>query len=119
MTKLFVYGTLLSEEPNHRVLRGARCLGAARTPPRFTMVDLGTFPGVVAEGATAIVGELYEVDAPTLAALDRLEGHPRFFRRTRIALDDGTEVESYLLTPEQVEARPSIASGNWRSGRKD
>ena len=30
----------------------------------------------------------------TLAALDRLEGHPRFYRRTRIALDDGSLVQA-------------------------
>ena len=48
-----------------------------------------------------------------------LEGHPRFYRRTRIALDDGSLVQTYLLTPEQVEGRPVIASGNWRSRRKE
>ena len=62
---------------------------------------------------------MYEVDEATLAALDRLEGHPRFYRRTRIALEDGAAVETYLLPPEQVEGRPVIASGNWRSRRKE
>ncbi|WP_408890098.1 gamma-glutamylcyclotransferase [Myxococcus faecalis] len=55
----------------------------------------------------------------TLDALDRLEGYPRFYRRTRISLDDGALVETYLLTPEQVEGRPVIVSGNWRSRRKE
>jgi transposase InsO family protein/gamma-glutamylcyclotransferase (GGCT)/AIG2-like uncharacterized protein YtfP len=67
----------------------------------------------------AVVGEVYEVDAATLAALDRLEGHPRFYRRARIALADGAHVETYLLTPEQVEGRRVIVSGNWRSRRKE
>ena len=70
-------------------------------------------------GAYAVAGEVYEVDEATLAALDRLEGHPRFYRRTRIALEDGAAVETYLLPPEQVEGRPVIASGNWRSRRKE
>ncbi len=56
---------------------------------------------------------------PTLAALDRLEGHPRFYRRTRIALEDGAAVETYLLAPEQVEGRPVIDSGSWRARRKE
>ena len=66
-----------------------------------------------------MAGEVYEVDQATLAALDRLEGHPRFYRRTRIALEDGAAVETYLLAPEQVEGRPVIDSGNWRSRRKE
>ena len=40
-------------------------------------------------------------------------------RRTRIALEDGAAVETYLLAPEQVEGRPVIDSGNWRARRKE
>jgi gamma-glutamylcyclotransferase (GGCT)/AIG2-like uncharacterized protein YtfP len=117
-TRVFVYGTLLAGEPNHRVLTGARLVAKARTEAAFELRDLGPFPGLV-RGAHAVVGEVYEVDEVTLAALDRLEGHPRFYRRTRIALDDGSLVQTYLLPPEQVEGRPVIASGNWRSRRKE
>lgn len=118
-TRVFVYGTLLAGEPNHRVLTGARLVAKARTEAAFELRDLGPFPGLVRGGAHAVVGEVYEVDEATLAALDRLEGHPRFYRRTRIALEDGAAVETYLLAPEQVEGRPVIASGNWRSRRKE
>lgn len=118
-TRVFVYGTLLAGEPNHRVLTGARLVAKARTEPAFELRDLGPFPGLVSGGAHAVAGEVYEVDEATLAALDRLEGHPRFYRRTRIALDDGSLVQTYLLPPEQVEGRPVIASGNWRSRRKE
>ncbi|MEZ4323566.1 MAG: gamma-glutamylcyclotransferase family protein, partial [Polyangiales bacterium] len=88
-TRVFVYGTLLAGEPNHRVLAGARLVANARTQPAFELRDLGPFPGLVSGGAHAVAGEVYEVDEATLAALDRLEGHPRFYRRTRIALEDG------------------------------
>jgi len=60
-------------------------------------------------------GEVYEVGAATLVALDRLEGHRRFYERTVIALDDGTEVYAYLLRAEQVRGRPQIPTGDWRS----
>lgn len=118
-TRVFVYGTLLAGEPNHRLLTGARLVAEARTKPAFELRDLGAFPGLVSGGAHAVAGEVYEVDEATLAALDRLEGHPRFYRRTTIALEDGAAVETYLLAPEQVEGRPVIASGNWRSRRKE
>lgn len=49
-------------------------------------------------GETAVVGEVYNVDVVTLAAPDRLEGHPRFYRRRSIRLDDGDEVLAYLLS---------------------
>jgi gamma-glutamylaminecyclotransferase len=37
------------------------------------------------------------VDEPTLAALDRLEGHPRFYQRRPVRLDGGGKVLACLL----------------------
>jgi gamma-glutamylaminecyclotransferase len=119
MRRVFVYGSLLAGEPNHGVLRGATLIAEARTAAEFALHDLGAFPGMVAGGADVIAGEIYEVDDDTLAALDRLEGHPRFYRRTPITLADGTLVETYLLTRAQVEGRPVVASGSWRAHRKE
>lgn len=115
MTRVFVYGTLLSGEPNHRLLAAAPFVGPALSAPVFSLVDLGPFPALVEGGAGAVVGEVYEVDRPTLARLDLLEGHPRFYKRHRIALDDGSHVETYVLSPEQVAGRPVIGSGSWRA----
>ena len=64
-------------------------------------------------GETAVVGEVYDVDAVTLAALDRLEGHPRFYRRRPIRLDDGDEVLAYLLSPSLFRGQPRRPSGDW------
>lgn len=119
LTRVFVYGTLLAGEGNHRLLRRARFVSTAKTPPAFELRDLGYYPGMVLGGAYAVVGEIYEVDAPTLAELDRLEGHPSFYQRTSITLEDGENVESYLLTPEKVRRQPIIASGSWRAYRKE
>lgn len=118
-TRVFVYGTLLTGERNHRLLQNAKLVAMGRTKPAFELRDLGLFPALVRGGDHAVVGEVYEVDMATLAALDLLEGHPRFYRRTRIVLDDGAVVQTYLLTPQQVEGRPVIVSGNWRSRRKE
>jgi gamma-glutamylcyclotransferase (GGCT)/AIG2-like uncharacterized protein YtfP len=101
------------------VLRGATLVGAARTEASFALHDLGAFPGMVDGGADAITGEVYEVDVETLARLDALEGHPRFYRRTPIALADGSFVETYLLTRAQVEGRPVVTTGSWRAHRKE
>jgi gamma-glutamylaminecyclotransferase len=124
-TFVFVYGSLRKGEFNHRLLAvpGARLVIAkARTEPGYELRDLGAFPGMVRGGAGAVIGEVYEVDEATLAALDRLEGHPRFYSRTRIALRDleaGAAVEAYLLRPEQVVGKPLVISGDWRAHRRD
>jgi gamma-glutamylcyclotransferase (GGCT)/AIG2-like uncharacterized protein YtfP len=117
--RVFVYGTLLSGEPNHRLLVGAELVGEARTEPAFDLVNLGAFPAMVPGGGTAVAGEVYEVDPPTLDALDRLEGHPRFYRRHAVRLHDGDEVLAYLLTQDQARGRPRITSGDWRRVRKE
>jgi gamma-glutamylcyclotransferase (GGCT)/AIG2-like uncharacterized protein YtfP len=110
-----VYGTLLGGEPNHRLLAEAERICEATTAPRFQLHDLGAYPGLVRGGTQAVAGEVYAVGEATLAALDRLEGHPRFYRRTSIVLDDRRRVQSYLLTREQVDGCPVIASGSWRA----
>ena len=117
--RVFVYGTLLSGEPNHRLLAGVEFVGDARTEPVFDLVSLGAFPAMVPGGGIAVAGEVYEVDRMTLAALDRLEGYPHFYRRLAVYLDDGADVLAYILTPDQVRGRPRITSGDWRRERKD
>ncbi|WP_394830248.1 gamma-glutamylcyclotransferase [Pendulispora rubella] len=112
MNRLLVYGTLLSGQPNARWLRGARFIGQARTEPGFRLHDLGAYPGLVAGGSTAVIGEVYEVGARTLAVLDAFEGDE--YHRERIVLDDGLCAETYLLAPDVAAGFPLIASGDWR-----
>jgi gamma-glutamylaminecyclotransferase len=118
LARVFVYGTLLRGEINHHHLASAPLLRDAQTPPAFTLHDLGHCPGLVRGGTHVVVGELYAVDEPTLAALDRLEGHPRFYLRTLVDLDAGAAALTYLLRPAQVEGTPIIASGSWRGRRQ-
>ena len=104
-TRVFVYGTLLKEEPNHRVLRTARFIARARTAPRFTLLNMGPFPGMLDEGNSTIEGEVYDVTEPILRALDRLESHPHFFRRQWITLGDRSHAQAYLLRAERRFAK--------------
>ena len=117
--QVFVYGTLLRGEPNHRLLAGSPLVGEARTEPAFELVSLGPYPALVGGGATSVKGEIYEVDMATLAALDRLEGHPSFYQQKRIRLESGEEALAYLLPKDQANGRPRIESGDWRRERKE
>jgi gamma-glutamylcyclotransferase (GGCT)/AIG2-like uncharacterized protein YtfP len=111
---LFVYGTLLPGEPSHALLDGAHELGPARTPPSYSLIDLGPYPALIAGGSTAVVGALYEMPAAILAPIDVHEEVPTLFKRRRIALADGQEAETYLLDADQVRGRRRIRSGDWR-----
>lgn len=74
--KIFVYGTLLEGQGNHRAfLSNARKFGEYTTEPEFTMLHLGGFPGVVPEGETAVIGEVYEVTEEEFRHVDSLEGY--------------------------------------------
>lgn len=118
-TLVFVYGTLLRGECNHRLLRSARLVCAAITAPRYLLVDLGAFPAMLDTGRTAVRGEVYACDASTLAALDRLEGHPRFYERRTVSLARGpANTEAYFLNSQRRDAQP-IRTGDWRAHRAD
>jgi gamma-glutamylcyclotransferase (GGCT)/AIG2-like uncharacterized protein YtfP len=112
---LFVYGTLLPGEPGHSLLDGARALGPAKTAPAFDLVDLGPYPALVAGGRTSVVGELFEVSAATLAAIDVHEEHPVLFKRIAIPLEGGAQAHAYTLEPHQTTGRRRIRSGDWRA----
>ena len=117
--RVFVYGTLLSGEPNHRLLSGARLIRRAKTPARYRFASLGPFPGMARGGRVSVHGEVYEVTSAELADLDRLEGHPRFYKRQVIRLSDDDEVLAYLLEQRQIEGRPTIPSGDWRQAAEE
>jgi gamma-glutamylcyclotransferase (GGCT)/AIG2-like uncharacterized protein YtfP len=118
---VFVYGTLKRGEGNHHWLRGATCLGRRRLAG-VHLHDLGPYPKAVrADGSagdpldptTCLHGELYLVEDPGLARLDRLEGVPHDYDRHRVRLTDGEFAWAYLGRPEQVSGLPLVPFGDW------
>ncbi len=110
---VFVYGTLLRGEVNHGLLEGAEWVGEHRTEPRFTLVRLGAYPGLINAGHTAIAGELYRIDRAGLRALDVLEDYPRLYDRCLLRTRFG-RAWTYLYRGS-VRDRPRIPSGDWRA----
>lgn len=120
MARVLVYGSLLTGLHNHGRLEGSRLIGPARTAEHaFLMIDMGRFPGVIVAAGPAraqVVGEVYEVDGPTLASLDALEGHPHFYRREEVRLANRTWAWMYLLhRPGRVRNAPLVPGNDWRS----
>lgn len=75
MHRVFVYGTLKRGFENHGLLGASTFIDEASTLTPYRMLD-GKFPVLRDAGPDrmCIAGELYDVDAQTLKALDELEG---------------------------------------------
>ncbi|MEO6003355.1 MAG: gamma-glutamylcyclotransferase family protein [Opitutus sp.] len=117
---VFVYGTLKRGGSNHSFMSGQINRGDARTMPGFSLIDLGDYPGLVADSANedGVSGEVWSVDLDCLSRLDDLEGVSEgLYRRERVVLrssfgDEPVETYVYALN---VVGRPVIADGIWRT----
>lgn len=133
MTLILVYGSLKRGGRLHHALEGSDFIGPA-VALGFAMYDLGAFPGIVPHPQrSSIRGELYSVDADTLADLDRIEGTPSLYRREETevyfratrsgrwdgvpspapSVQDGVQVYVYNGTPPEEDRIPT---GEWPVG---
>ena len=115
MTRVFVYGTLKQGGSNHSFLAGQKFLGAAHTPPGFTLYSLGDYPGMVraADDQAGVTGEVWAVDDACLAKLDELEGvdeglYERVTLQLAVPFAD-QPVETYLYLRD-LKGRTAIGS---------
>jgi len=113
MTRVFVYGTLRRGESNHHLLATAVFVCEARTTPDYTLFALDGHPGMGVGGTTGVIGELYDVDTTTLAALDELEGYPGWYDRRAVSLENGIHALAYILPARFTTGRAVIADGDW------
>jgi gamma-glutamylcyclotransferase (GGCT)/AIG2-like uncharacterized protein YtfP len=96
---LFVYGTLKSGQPANPHLAGATLVGPAKTAPHFRLFDMGWHPAMVRDDAAgqAVEGEVWDVPAGMISALDEYESVPEGFVRQIIDVPGmNGVVQSYL-----------------------
>ncbi len=117
-TLVFVYGSLMGGFHNHDLLRGSIFMGAATLPGKFQMISCGGFPMVVHdEDGGPVKGELWSVPNSTIPRLDRLEGHPHFYKRDTYPVVTENQ-ESHLAwayigqSERQIEGDPRIVPNN-------
>ena len=121
--RVFVYGTLrppLADTPADdsryypkvapyvQVASSAKLLEGA-------LYDLGAYPAA-RPGADIVQGDLLTVEPEALTIMDRIEGHPAFFRRARVIVQsEAGPVEAWIYwAPEDlVFGRHRIAGGDW------
>ncbi len=121
MLRLFVYGTLKKGFHNHHFLKNAKFIDTGII--QGNLLHLGGFPGLIVSKSDKdyVQGELYEIAEETLPALDRLEGHPDFFRRLEGIVyldgDDRREKHTCLVYQFQPMMDPedylTIWTGKW------
>lgn len=111
---VFVYGSLLTGLGNHRLMEGGEFITDGEVHDA-AMYSLGGFPGVV-HGVGTIKGELWEVSAAQEVALDRLEGHPTFYKREPVTVhtDTGEHTAWMYIYQGDVRSMPRVDSGSWR-----
>jgi len=114
MIKFFTYGTFRRGECRHYILQKfvKEFSGITTTAPKYRLVNLGSFPGILEGGTNHIVGEVYYIEDDALPMLDMIESHPSFFLRTNIELSDGSTAIAYIF-PHNVESNKDISSGDW------
>jgi gamma-glutamylcyclotransferase (GGCT)/AIG2-like uncharacterized protein YtfP len=119
MHKVFVYGTLKRGYGNNALINKSKVISLKVNAPGINLYSSGPLPFAARGNGTAI-GELYEVDDIVLAKLDKLEGHPVFYKRekTKVQLASG-EVEAWIyLCDKYAKQNLLIQSGEWEYDSK-
>lgn len=118
MVRFFICGSALKGHPDHKNLREARFIGAAKTAPKYRMhsVKDGWHPGIyeVSDGGVSLAGEVYELTADEHTAL--LAGEPPDMYQQTVELEDGTFAEAMFYPRSLIEANgfPDISHyGGW------
>ena len=83
---------------------------AVTTDSKFSMIDLGAFPGVIMNGDKDIYGEVYEGGEDFLRYCDMIEGHQgdkarNFYHRDLVNTSEG-KAYIYHLDPYYAEDYP-------------
>lgn len=125
--KLAVYGSLRKGfKLNTKYFTGSLFLGTFSSSPEFTMYDLGEYPGVIHNGGTSIVMDVYEINAKYLKIFDIAEGYLdlrnniiNMFKKNTISTPFGL---AYYYSYEELDKRivkpKIIESGDWKDNKK-
>ena len=130
LERVFVYGTLKRGFCNHALLDEAEFIGEATTVARFGFYlgaddcapEVEEIPYLyrhprVTDEAMSVHGEVWEISPSILRQLDRLEGHPDWYRRESIQVQINSEalmaVQAYLRPGSPPDAYRPIEGGRF------
>jgi len=118
-----VYGSLRKGLHNHLIIENATYLGKFDSLPEYSMYDLGSYPGLIKNGNTSIVLEVYRINQKMLVDVDRLEGYnPSNTGRSHYLRDtiDTPYGEAYIyIFPHKVGGYNQVIDGDWEDYLKE
>lgn len=105
--KVFVYGTLKKGKKNHSYINKEMEKEIELNVPGFLYWNINRYyPHFISNPfGMNIKGELYDLTESEVKNIDKLEGHPDFFKRKKTIID-GEEIYyyEYILQPrERIE----------------
>lgn len=122
MIQVFVYGTLLVGEENHRV--AAPYISMVESGcVRGTLYDYGPYPSLVLAGEQLVYGEWLHITEEGLEQLDLLEdyngpGQTNDYERVWVRDAIRTKKEGWVYVWSDERGCPRIPGGSWRTHRK-
>lgn len=117
---VFVYGSLMQGQSNAHHMPAGSFVRRARTGRGWALVSLGPWPAlVVGDGQVhgRVHGEVHAVPTAELPRLDAFEDVPDLYVRRAIALDDGTEVDAWVMPARRAQLGEPVPGGDWRDAR--
>lgn len=122
--KFFVYGTLKLGGYYSKIFDDFRESSMVAKLEKYSLFDLGQFPGIVKQQGGVVFGEVHEYSQQSIvrAEMDRIEGYSgnnssSLFIREKlpVILDNGTEVIAnvYVFNPQLPKSAKVIKTGVW------
>lgn len=107
--RIIVYGSLRRKQGNSHWMTNAQWLGDHQIEG-YVLYNLGLYPGVI-PGEGQVYGEVYRIDASTLAELDALRTRGDEYKRQLISTPYGS---AWLYVYQRsVAGRQRIMNGDW------
>ncbi|SDJ69271.1 gamma-glutamylcyclotransferase [Sediminibacillus albus] len=122
---IFVYGTLMEHEPNHHLLKDAKCVARHGWTSGALYDTRKGYPVLSLDSSQRVYGEVYEISEEDLQEIDKLEGFQdkkkdNGFTRTvqTIQSDFGIfQANVYVNESFQLESLKRVAFGDWKAHR--
>lgn len=115
--RIFVYGTLLKGEGNHRLITSQQFEGEGYIRG-FNLYDLGYYPGIRPSGHPehVVYGEAYLIDDRTLEKVNELEGEGSLYllQYTDVTMGDKTVTAGVYVYNYLCRKSSRIHSGCWK-----
>jgi gamma-glutamylaminecyclotransferase len=113
------YGTLRRGWGNSRLIdKGDNLIGTGKTVNKYKMYSAG-IPFVTKEPHTHITVDVWKVEEDNIPALDRLEGHPTWYKREIVPVKVDNNIYECWLYFNDTPRGTVVESGDYNQFNND